>query len=50
MNENEIIIFTEQYESLKNGNIREFKDFLDESDGEHIYNFIKWLQAEGLKL
>lgn len=50
MDENELIVFEEQYESFKNGNITEFIVFLETSDGQHIYNFIKWLQENNLKL
>jgi hypothetical protein len=43
-------IYSEEYESYKNGNIREFKDFLHKLKGEDVFNFIKWLQLEGLKI
>lgn len=42
--------FLEEYESFKNGNIRDFKDFLSQMDGEDIFLFIKWLQSEGLEI
>jgi len=42
--------FNEQYESQQNGNISSFKEWLSQQDGETIYNFIKWLQAERLSL
>lgn len=43
-------IFLLEYESFKNGNITEFKKWLNSIYGDEIYNFIKWLQAEGLKI
>ncbi len=42
--------FLREYESFKNGNIREFKDFLHKLKGNQIYDFIKWLQSEDLKI
>lgn len=41
-------IFEQQFESLKNGNITLFKEWLKES-GEG-YSFIKWLQGNRLKI
>ena len=43
-------IFKLEYESYVNGNITEFKKWLQVSLGNEIYCFIKWLQSEGLKL
>jgi hypothetical protein len=38
-----------EYESLKNGNITEFKRFLSTLTAQEIYD-IKWLQSEGLTI
>ena len=43
-------VFKLEYESLKNGNVEEFKKWLNSIYGNEIYNFIKWLQKEGLKI
>lgn len=43
-------IFSEEYESFLNGNRREFINFLHSLDGDEVYKFIKWLQAENLKI
>jgi len=42
--------YSEEYESQQNGNISRFKEWLGNLSGEEIYNFIKWLQAEGLEI
>jgi hypothetical protein len=42
--------FFNEYESLKNGNITEFKRFLSTLTAQEIYDFIKWLQSEGLTI
>ena len=42
--------YINQYESFINGNIGLFKRWLNTLNGDEIYNFIKWLQSEGLKI
>jgi hypothetical protein len=44
------IIFKEKYESYGNGNIADFKSYLGSLKGDEIFNFILWLQSEGLEL
>ena len=35
---------------VPSGNIADFKKWLSEQDGDTLLKFIKWLQAEGLRL
>jgi len=42
--------FCINYTSYLNGNITDFKKWLSEQDGDILLKFIRWLQAEGLKI
>lgn len=42
--------FKTEYQSLLNGNITYFINWLNTLKGDEIYNFIKWLQDENLKI
>lgn len=41
-------IYQERYDSLINGNLSDFKQWLSTLGGEQTFLFIRWLQREGL--